>query len=125
MHEAPVSMQESDLVKEVVPAAAELRRQGLGFALRAGEFERRERLEQATRLDHFARFGGVETGRLRRDGVHLGFRGASRRAGHERAPRRGARHDGAPRRGATNRGERGHNGEASVADTRDHVGASG
>src|SRR5271163_4615304 len=90
MHKVAVAMQESDLVKEVVSGMTEPRRQRLSLALRAGEFERRERLDQMAGLDFFARLGGVETDRLGR----------------------GARHDGAPGRGAANHGERGHDDES-------------
>ena len=86
MHEAPVPMQEGDLVNEIISGAAEPCRQRLGLALRASELKRREGLKQVTGLDHLARLGGVETGRLRRHNMQLSFGGLRRRASIEAHP---------------------------------------
>src|SRR3984957_7717173 len=86
MDESPVAMQEGNLVNEVLSGAAESRGKRLGFALGASGLERREWLEQVTRLDHLARLGGVETGRLRRNQVHLCFGGLGHRTSNGGAP---------------------------------------
>ena len=103
------------------PVRQSLADKRLGLALRAGELKRREGLKQVTRLDRLARLGGVETGRLRRNNVHLSFGGLRRRASHRGAPHPGGvgrrAHEGPPSPGAAKHGERGHDGKASVANT--------
>src|ERR1700722_2581699 len=115
VHETPVPMQEGDLVKEIVSRSAELCCQRLGFALRAGELERRKRLEQMERLDQFARLRRVETGGLHH-GARLDFGGFGRWASHKAAadPSGVSRRaqEGAQSPGATKHGERGHDGKA-------------
>src|SRR5277367_3236894 len=78
MHEAPVPMQEGDLVNEIVSGAAKPCRQRLGLALRARELKGREGLKQVVGFDRLARLGGVETDRLRRNNVQLSFGGLRR-----------------------------------------------
>ena len=78
MHEAAVPVKKRYLVNEFVSGVAEPRGQRLGLALRAGEFERGEGLEQVTGLDLLAGLGGVEADRLHRGGMLLRFGGVRR-----------------------------------------------
>ena len=117
MHDPPVAIEKGDLINEIVSYMTEFRRQRLGFALRGGEFERREWLDQAAGLDLFARLGGVEADRLRRGGV---------RRLHLDGVGRGVRHDGARGRDAANHGERGHDDEGLCCqNAADHVRIAG
>ena len=57
VHKAPVAVEERDLIDELVAVVAEPGGQRLGLALRGGEFERREWLEQTVGLDLLAGLG--------------------------------------------------------------------
>ncbi len=110
MHEAPVAVEERDLIDEFVAVVAEPGGERLGLALRGGRFERRERLDEPMRLDFLARLGRVEADRLRRGGAKLGFGGPGGGGRHCEAQDRGEGYD----RGATDEGERGHDFDQSL-----------